>query len=173
MKMFLAHPKSFTDEEIEAFAAEARTALEADWEPSDEDACQACRGTGGSVGSDNMDVDPCYSCNGAGYAMPEIELIPGRDDYQENARTSGGWRGWPRSVVQRRDYDTNERVYSAIIVPGQMIGKGTLAIVHAAFDAELPVVCLVNGKLHPATGVFCEDENDYQSGWRIDYAEVE
>lgn len=69
-----------------------------------------------------------------------VEVVLGRDDFQQRAQQVGGWEAWARSVVHGLDSNF-EPLFTGIVRPGPMIlGKATAEIIQAALGAGLPVV---------------------------------
>lgn len=99
----------------------------------------------------------------------DVEVIPGRDDFNDNVVRAGGWRGWPDDVTRRLDYETQQPYYEAIVVPSKTYGKGTAAILEGAFGRGRFVYFYDGEKseLQEASGQECLDSKDYWNGWKL------
>ena len=133
MKIFLAHSKAATDEQIEAWKKAIIANLPGE----------------------------------------EVEVIPGRDDFNANIASDGTFDAWARGVTDRRDNFTGERVYGAVFVPGYTVGKATALIVGSALHHGVPVVVIDttdcgSTEFRRGTQLVVEDADDYVNGWWID-----
>ena len=106
-------------------------------------------------------------------------LTFGSKDHEK--RFDGDWDEWAKTVSTARDTLAGTSLYNLIVVPeyaGGYVGKSTATILNSALlvdtkcrlatyetteDGALQIVVFT-----PITGVFCEDGNDFKSGWRIE-----
>lgn len=95
----------------------------------------------------------------------------GRDDFEANAETLGGWDAWCKNVATGIDYVSREPRFHAIIVaPAPEVGKATAQIIRAAFAASKPVLVIEPGGagLIPAQRIVQHDPRDFRAGWRVE-----
>jgi hypothetical protein len=59
---------------------------------------------------------------GEAYEDYNITVIAGRDDYKARAAESGGWKGWPPSVIEGKLWNGEPR-FHGIIRPAQHVGS--------------------------------------------------
>ena len=104
---------------------------------------------------------------------PSVEVIPGRDDFQQYAPAAGGFNGWTRDVATRKDAMSGKSYYDVFVSPTSTIGKATADILTLALHHKMPVL-LVEKKdgeppeMHRVTQVVVDDADDYTSGWWLD-----
>jgi len=138
MRIFLAHPKSFSDEQITYWMDETRKQFVGEY--------------------------------------PDVRVIPGRDDYMENAPSAGTWQAWAQDVVTRMDSSTREPWYDVIVSPGSAVGGATRLIVAYALHANRPVLVISENQADTGARIEIErvrevvevDPKDYFSGWLLD-----
>lgn len=99
-----------------------------------------------------------------------IVVVAGRDDFAARAVECGGWPGWTQSVAVGRTLrdGTTGPIYDLIVVaPSALVGRGTGDIVSMATRARKPVYLLDMEReiLVPVRSVFCQNPQDYQTGW--------
>lgn len=104
--------------------------------------------------------------------MPDVEIVEGREDFKANFATAGGWRGWPHDVVTRRDYLTQDYVYTAFVVPGLWMGKATGQMLEYAAERGRPIFSLGDDGLRAVTKVSLFDSQDAKTGWKAEVGEL-
>jgi hypothetical protein len=101
-----------------------------------------------------------------------VELVLGRDDFQQNFAAVGGWRGWPVDVAEgkRMGFDGLQPRFHAYVVPGAMVGKATAQILTRALAVGKLVASLdlETGKLARVTAIIMMDPNDNANGWALE-----
>jgi len=105
--------------------------------------------------------------------VPDVEVIPGRDDFAKYAPSAGGFTGWVRDVATRTDAMTGAKYYGAYVSPTSTIGKATADILTLALHHKMPVIWadkLECGsiEMRRVTQVVVDDADDYTSGWWLD-----
>jgi hypothetical protein len=105
-------------------------------------------------------------------AEDSLDVVTGRDDFMEHAAAAGGWKHWPRNVIERPDVNLGTPYYDLIVLPALTFGKGTAAIVEVALEAGRPVILLdgETGGFKVVEALVVEDEKNYQSGYRAEAA---
>lgn len=96
-----------------------------------------------------------------------VEVVPGRDDFEANMKRAGGWDAWAIDVVDRIDFSTRERVYSAIVVTSENVGGATAKIVQRAISVGVRVMLLNGAEVKSVTGIDEIDRRDFRGGWRV------
>lgn len=106
-------------------------------------------------------------------AEDSLDVVTGRDDFMEHAAAAGGWKHWPRNVVERLDVAFGTHFYDLIVLPSATFGKGTAAIVEVALEEGRPVILLdgESGGFHVVERLIVDDEKNYQGGWRVEVAD--
>lgn len=103
----------------------------------------------------------------------ELVFVLGREDFAENFATAGGWRGWPRDVIDRIDFNTRRPWYTALlVVPHDTVGKATAEMVEYALEKRKPVLTLIDGVAVQATGIQQIDFS-FPGGWALVVARSE
>ena len=103
----------------------------------------------------------------------DAEVVPGRDDFNLYMASEGTFSAWAKSVVERQDLVTRERVYGAIVATTKGIGKATADIIGAAISAGVPVLLMEpvgsnQFQLGKVTQLVVVNERDFINGWRLD-----
>jgi hypothetical protein len=93
-------------------------------------------------------------------------VIAGRDDFNDRAKSVGGWAGWARSVGAGTFADGTP-VFHAYIVPYRKVGKATAGIITDALGANKPVALFENGRIRAVRGIVHVDKKDWVSGWEL------
>lgn len=138
MRIFLAHPKSFNDEEIDLWTQTVKEQFRSEY--------------------------------------PDLEVVPGRDDYFQNAPTAGTWKAWAQDVVTRIDGTTREPWYDVIVSPHRLVGGATRLIAAYALHANRPVLIVEENQndmgarieIARVREVVEIDGEDYHSGWLLE-----
>lgn len=107
---------------------------------------------------------------------PDVSVVSGRDDYFQNAPTSGTWKAWAQDVVTRIDGTTREPWYDVIVSPARMVGGATRLIAAYALHANRPVLVINENQADQGSRIEIErvrevveiDGKDYTSGWLLD-----
>lgn len=112
----------------------------------------------------------------------DVTVVSGRDDFEQNATSEGGFKGWPKAVASRRDQATGERVYAGFIATSNTVGSATRVFIEDALRAGTAVWFGVfhedeldsSGNVVPsfvtltqAARIVCDNDRDWQNGWRL------
>lgn len=129
-------------------------------------------------------VEPVRDALASHYNEPggiSFKIITGRADYKRFFAQSGGWVGWQKSVVERKDAVTGDRMYSGFVTVGETCGHATAAILKGAMEAGLEVLHWkppTEAADHPedcirlVDRIETEDETNWQTGYKIHCVEL-
>ena len=100
-----------------------------------------------------------------------VEVVSGRDDYQERAKALGGWKAWCRDVPHGRTY-TGDAMFHGVIVPMDVgngnptVGRATAVLLQGFLDEKKHVFtwCPRSEEFNKITGIVETDANDWK-GW--------
>ncbi len=93
-------------------------------------------------------------------------VVPGRDDYNDNIYSDGNFNSWIQSVPRRIDSFTRDRLYAAIVVPTERMGKATAGIMTEASKVGMAVIHqAADHSLYQVDDLIEDDGDDYQNGW--------
>ncbi len=67
------------------------------------------------------------------YPNTEVTVVSGRDDFASRFKAAGGWKGWPRSVVDGTLWDGAPR-FNGIIRPARLVEGTRPSCGRATFD---------------------------------------
>jgi len=104
-------------------------------------------------------------------AFPEsaIDVITGRDDYQNRAKAEGGWAGWTYSVGCGCDHEGEPR-FHAIVTDGLSVGKATADILRYARGAGKKIVYWDGGdQFAGIQGVEDKGQDRWRDGWALTF----
>ena len=117
------------------------------------------------------------SLNGSPLAQGEpVEVVTGRDDFNENVASAGGFQKWAEDVAARIDSITRRKVYDMIFVTPSHFGSATATICSGAFEQGTPVFVVTcddimgeGGALNVSRAVAVEvvDKRDFRSGYTL------
>jgi len=138
LRVFFAHPKNWTDEQIDR-----------------ETNALAELFTAGVTAAARMKGKP----------PPRVVVISGRDDYKRAAKRAGGWKPWARSVAGPA-IDGQPR-FHRIVCPEEYVGRATADIVRDAITNDRPVFLLDKGRLRRITEVRTVNPDSWVNGWRL------
>tara|TARA_R100000008_G_C3586865_1_gene173152 strand:- start:512 stop:964 length:453 start_codon:yes stop_codon:yes gene_type:complete len=101
------------------------------------------------------------------YMSPNIRVISGRREHQQSF--SGDWEQWQKKVVAKKHSMTGDICYRMFVVPDEVCGRSTAAIIQHAKNAKRTVYLWEkdSGKLKPVRGIETFDAEDWTSGFRI------
>lgn len=101
----------------------------------------------------------------------DVEVTPGRDDYQKRAKAEGGWAGWSYSVGCGCDHEGEPR-FHAIVCDGLSVGKATADILRYARGAGKKIVYWDgNDQFAGIHGVEDKGQDRWRDGWALTFAE--
>jgi hypothetical protein len=109
----------------------------------------------------------------------EPHVVTGRDDFNANVMTAGGWEAWTYSVARGSEYRNGvlqPRFDIIILTPGPLFGKATAGIIEAALTHGRPCFLLPGdeqdedlGMLYPITHVIVKDPRNFRTGYTVRY----
>jgi hypothetical protein len=146
-RIFLAHPKEWSDSQVDTACEKLRKSYEAGTR-------QAAARTG---------REP-----------PKITVIGGAVDYRKRARNLGGFRGWSPSVTDR--LTTGALRFTHIVVPTTpkdvdcvRVGRATAIIVRKAVDGQEHTVVAWDQErsLRRIVSVQEHDAENFSHGWEL------
>jgi len=63
----------------------------------------------------------------------EVTVVAGRDDFKRRFSDAGGWKGWPKSVVEGKTWD-GQALFHLIVRPDRIVEGQQIICGHATFD---------------------------------------
>ncbi len=102
-----------------------------------------------------------------------VEIVLGRDDFNEQFAAQGGWDGWTASVAEGTVptfAGPRPRFAAVIVAPGREVGKATAQIIKLTLRTGKLVLFFDQGtaSLHRIVGVVRTDPDDFRAGWTVD-----
>ena len=105
----------------------------------------------------------------------KAEVVAGRDDYNDRAKSLGGWKAWGRNVSRAKTFD-GSILFHGIIVPASAldysptVGKSTAQLVQGFLDQQKHayVWCSFTGDFRQIKAVRECGEDDFKKWARLD-----
>jgi len=144
-RVFLAHPKSMTDEAVQEYSEKVRKLKHGQTLKSGATVAASL-----TTGRDSIE---------------EFKKRPGAD-----ARAALNWGAWTEWVVGglKGAFDAEPRYHYIVVVPMLYVGRATAGLVSRATQKTWPKVLLFDGeKLQKVTGVAVLDPRNMQQGWAL------
>jgi hypothetical protein len=102
--------------------------------------------------------------------FPMATVCTASHEFAEHYDPSNGFDGWTDYVVLGQDFMTRSYHYDVIIMPVEEIGKGNASIVRLALRNKRQILVRVKEReYHLVTGLQTLDEDNWQTGWRVQY----